>query len=59
MAAGIIKTRAIQLQFLLNQASLSVKFKIMISTMDRSPHGNIKNEEGLEAGCGDMAVNFG
>ena len=47
MAAGIISTKAIQLQFLLNQASFSVRFSKMISTIDINPQGNKRNVEGL------------
>ena len=43
----MISTNAIQLQFLLNQASLSVRFNIIKRRMDANPQGNIKKVEGL------------
>jgi hypothetical protein len=51
IAAGMISTIAIQLQFLLNQASSSARLRISTSTIDKSPQGNIKNEEGLDDGA--------
>lgn len=51
MAAGIINTRAIQLQFLLNHASSSARLSTSTSTIDKSPHGKIKNEDGLDDGA--------
>lgn len=51
MAAGMISTNAIQLQFLLNHASLSARLSTSTKTIDKSPHGNIKNEEGLDDGA--------
>lgn len=53
IAAGIISTNAIQLQFLLNHALLSVRFSPRTSTIDISPHGKIKNAEGL---CDCVAI---
>ena len=53
IAAGMISTKAIQLQFLLNQASLSVRFNIIKRRMDANPQGNIKNVEAL---CGWVAI---
>lgn len=47
IAAGMIKTKAIQLQFLLNQALLRVRFSKMIRTIDINPQGNNRNVEGL------------
>ena len=51
MAAGMINTNAIQLQFLLNHASSSARLSASTNTIDKSPHGNIKNEEGLDDGA--------
>jgi hypothetical protein len=47
MAAGIINTNAIQLQFLLNQASLRARFNASTNTIDNNPQGKIRNEDGL------------
>lgn len=47
MAAGMINTRAIQLQFLLNQALFNKRFNNMITTMDNNPQGNNRKVEGL------------
>jgi hypothetical protein len=47
IAAGKINTREIQLQFLLNHASLSVRFNPSTRTMERSPQGNTRNKEGF------------
>ena len=47
IAAGMINTKAIQLQFLLNQASLSARFNMIKRTIDANPQGNIRNVEGL------------
>src|SRR5687767_15337427 len=46
MAAGMISTSAIQLQFLLNQSLSSVKFRISTSAMDNKPQGNKRNVDG-------------
>jgi hypothetical protein len=51
MAAGMINTSAIQLQFLLNHASSSARLSTRTNTIDKSPQGNIKNEEVLEVGA--------
>jgi len=55
IAAGIIKTKVIQLQLFLNQPSLSVRFRISINTMERRPQGNSKKVEGFVDGI-DMVV---
>jgi hypothetical protein len=47
IAAGIINTNAIQLQFLLNQVSFSVKFSKRTRTIDINPQGNKRKVEGL------------
>ncbi len=47
IAAGMISTKAIQLQFLLNHSLLSVRFKPSTSTIESSPQGNIRKVEGL------------
>jgi len=51
MAAGMISTNAIQLQFLLNHASFNERLSTSTNTIDKSPQGNIKNEEGLDDGA--------
>ena len=50
MAAGIINTSDIQLQFLLNQSLSSTKFKSSTRMIDISPQGKIRNIEGFEVG---------
>ena len=50
MAAGIINTNAIQLQFLLNHASFTARFNANINTIESNPHGNKRKVEGLEDG---------
>jgi len=50
MAAGIINTRAIQLQFLLNHSLSSTRFKSSTRMIDMSPQGKIRNIEGFEVG---------
>ena len=55
MAAGIIKIKAIQLQFLLNHSSLKERFNTRTNTMERSPQGKIRNEEGFVDGAIDKA----
>jgi hypothetical protein len=57
IAAGMINTRAIQLQFLLNQASLSVRFNIINRTIDANPQGNKRNVDGLP-GVTAIVLNF-
>jgi hypothetical protein len=47
----MINTNAIQLQCLLNHSSLSARLRPNTKTIDKSPHGNIKNEEGLDDGA--------
>jgi hypothetical protein len=47
IAAGMIRTKVIQLQLLRNHPSLSEKFNINISTIERRPQGNSKKVEGL------------
>jgi hypothetical protein len=47
----MINTNAIQLQFLLNQASFNEILSTRTNTIDKSPQGNIKNEEVLEVGA--------
>lgn len=54
MPAGIISTNAIQLQFLLNQASLRVKFKIINRIIDARPQGNKRKVDGF---AGVVAIN--
>ncbi len=51
MAAGMINTKAIQLQFLLNHASSRARLRTNTNTIDKSPHGNIRKEEGLVDGA--------
>ena len=51
IAAGMINTNAIQLQFLLNHASFNETLSTRTNTIDKSPQGNIKNEEGLVLGA--------
>jgi hypothetical protein len=51
IAAGMINTNPIQLQFLLNHASSSARLSTRTKTIDKSPHGNIKNDEGLDDGA--------
>jgi len=51
IAAGMINTNAIQLQFLLNHASFNEMLSTRTNTIDKSPQGNIKNEEVLEVGA--------
>jgi serine/threonine protein kinase HipA of HipAB toxin-antitoxin module len=43
----MINIIAIQLQFLLNQASLSVRFNIISKRMDANPQGNKRKVDGL------------
>jgi len=52
MAAGMINTKAIQLQFLLNHSSLNVKLRTSTNTIDNNPHGNKRKVEGLEDEAG-------
>jgi len=47
----MINTNAIQLQFLLNHASFNETLSIRTNRIDKSPHGNIKNEEVFEVGA--------
>jgi hypothetical protein len=47
IAAGIMRTKVIQLQLLRNHPSLNAKFRISISTIERSPQGNSKKVDGL------------
>jgi hypothetical protein len=58
IAAGITNTSMIQLQFFPNQLSLSVKFNTNTNTMEKSPHGNNKNEEGFDEEIA-MIIGFG
>lgn len=58
IAAGIISTRAIQLQFLLNHALLNVRFRSNTRTIDKRPQGNTKKVDGLREGCISIAVNL-
>ena len=55
MAAGIINTSDIQLQFLLNQSLSSTRFKSSTRMIDISPQGNMRNMEGFE----DSRIGFG
>jgi hypothetical protein len=48
MAAGMISTIVIQLQFLPNHALFNVRFNTSISTIDMRPQGNNKKVEGFE-----------
>lgn len=57
IAAGIMSTNAIQLQFLLNHSLFSVRFNPSTSTIERSPQGNIRKEEGLREVVA-MSVDF-
>lgn len=43
----MINTRVIQLQLLRNQPSFNVKFNNNIKTIDRSPQGNSRKEDGF------------
>lgn len=52
MAAGIINTRAIQLQLELNQPAFNVRFKISTKAIDINPHGKIRKADGLLDGVG-------
>jgi hypothetical protein len=58
IAAGMINTKAIQLQFLLNQALLSVKVKTRIRTIDINPHGNKRKVDGLEGVAIAISLGF-
>jgi hypothetical protein len=57
MAAGTIKIKVIQLQFLPNQ-SLNAVLKTRMRMMEMSDHGNNKNHEALSKRRA-IAVNFG
>ena len=47
MAAGIMSTKAIQLQFLLNQPTFSVRLRSKTRMIESSPQGMVKNFEVL------------
>ena len=47
MAAGMINTNAIQLQFFWNHSPFSVRFNKRTSTIDINPQGIVRNAEGL------------
>ena len=47
MAAGIINTKEIQLQFLLNHSLFNVRFNPNTKMMDNNPQGNNRKEDGL------------
>ncbi len=55
MAAGMINTSDIQLQFLLNQSLSSTRFKSSTRMIDISPQGKTRNIEGFE----DSRIGFG
>jgi len=48
----------IQLQFLPNQLSLSVKFNTKTNTIEKSPQGNNKKEDGFEEDIA-IVISFG
>lgn len=50
MAAGIISTKAIQLQFLLNHSSFKKRFNAKTSTIENNPQGKTKNVDGFVDG---------
>jgi hypothetical protein len=43
----MININVIQLQFLPNHVSFNARFKTRINTIDKSPQGNKRNEEGF------------
>ncbi len=47
MAAGIISTNAIQLQFLLNHPSFKVRLSNNTKTIESNPQGKTRKVEGL------------
>jgi len=58
IAAGIINTKAIQLQFLLNHSLLSVKLSKSTRMIEKSPQGNSKKVEGLWSDDFSIIANF-